>query len=280
MIGKRFERTVYMRTTWRGDENQIGMTGGEIDTGGRTGRRHQRRAAEGGLRRDPAIVDRPGIELAFIGEVFGFAPQAMKHIEQFSGHIVTLVMVDALPAEHFMLNGAVAGDDVDAPSSSSNVIQRRAIFGEMQRMQRPIKHMDGGDQQNALRDRRHGAERNEAVERGFAIITTLGQPLRSAESNFETKLFRTLHQFDVVIEGPAVAGRQAGEIDVLQIEEQAQHQRLLYRAAERAVLEIGRAFQFKTFQLGTFGQWNSQRHVFSPSELPPCGAVAARRARR
>jgi len=34
MIGKRFERTVYMRTARRSDENQIGMTGGEIDTGG------------------------------------------------------------------------------------------------------------------------------------------------------------------------------------------------------------------------------------------------------
>ncbi|MND83432.1 hypothetical protein D3C80_752960 [compost metagenome] len=88
----------------------------------------------------------------------------MKHIEQFTRHIITLVMVDPLPAEHFVLNGAVAGDDIDAPAPLGDMIQRSAIFGEMQRMQRPVKHMDGGDQQNALRHRRHGTERDEAVE--------------------------------------------------------------------------------------------------------------------
>ncbi|MNT58415.1 hypothetical protein D3C72_1958450 [compost metagenome] len=134
-----------MRAAGRGNENQIGMAGGEIDTGRRAGRRHQRRAAKGGLWRYPAVVDGPGVKLALVGEVFGFSPQAMQHIEQLARHVVALVMVDPLPAEHFMLYGAMAGDDVDAPSSPGDMIQRCAIFGEMKRMQGTVKHMDGGD---------------------------------------------------------------------------------------------------------------------------------------
>jgi len=162
-------------------------------------------------------------------------------------------MIDPLPAEHFMFDGTVAGDDVDAPAPFGDMIQRRAIFGEMQRMQGAVKNVDGGDQQYALRHRRHRAKRNETVKRGFTVITTLRQPLRATKGDFETELFGTLHQLDIVIEGPAVAGRQAGEIDILQIEEQTEHQGLLYGATERAVVEISRAFQLKTFELRIFG---------------------------
>jgi hypothetical protein len=163
----------------------------------------------------------------FQREILGVGPQSLDHVEQFRGQFVAGIVFNAVPAEHLMFDGAMPGDDVDAPAALGDVIERRAVLGQMQGMDRAIEDMDGRDQQDMAGDCGHGAEGDESVKRRFSVIAAFRQPLRPAKGKLEAQIVGLAHHLGVVVERPRGCAGQRGTSDVLQIEKDAEHQRLL-----------------------------------------------------
>jgi hypothetical protein len=156
-------------------------------------------------------------------------------------------MLDLWVTEHFMLDGPVSGDDVDAPAPLGDMVQGRAVFGDVQRVQGAVEHVNGRHQNDAVGNRRHRAEGDERIQRCLAVVTALGQPLGAAESQVETQGFGLLDDFGVVVEGPGVGRRVAGQADVLHVEEHPQQQGLLQGLAQGAVGEVQRCRKRRAF---------------------------------
>jgi hypothetical protein len=169
----------------------------------------------------------------------------LDRVDELARQGIALVMVDARPAEHLMLDRTVAGHHVDPPAAAGDVVERGSEFGEMQWTPRPVEHMHRRDQQDAAGHCGERAHRDEGVEcRAIehAAIAALGQPLRQPEYEIEAEGFCPLRQHLVVIEGPGRRPRQGGRAPSARLDrqEETEQQRLGKGLGERAIRKVRR----------------------------------------
>ncbi|GCC49754.1 hypothetical protein chiPu_0033887, partial [Chiloscyllium punctatum] len=145
-----------------------------------------------------------------------------------------------------MLDGAVAGHDIDPPAPSRNMIQRGTVFGEMQGMDRPVEHVDRRDQHDPRRDSGKRSGRDERIERFArkdAAVAALRQPLRQREHEIEAELFGAEREIAIVVERPRRRARQGRRAPATSLDrqEQAKQQRLLQRFRQRTFRKLAGA---------------------------------------
>jgi hypothetical protein len=181
--------------------------------------------------------------------------------------IITLVVLDARPAEHFVLDRPVAGDHVDAPAAAGDMIERRPEFRQVQWMPRAVQHMHGRDQHDLLGEPCQGRRRYEAVQRlavEDAAIAALGQPLGQCEDQIEAEFLGPQRQGLVVVETPVGRPfkRRLRPAASLDRQEEAEENRLLERLRQGAFRKIGRSGEF--WQADDRSGWVLNGHGWAP----------------
>src|SRR2546421_12624342 len=134
---------------------------------------------------------------ALAAEVLRRAPQRLHQINEFLRHLVALVMINLLVAKHPRFAGDEAGNDVETPPAIGDMVDGRTKLGKVKRMPCSIEHMDGRDQNDALRDYGKRSRGDERVERLLAKAyraagAAFSQPLRQAEHQIKSQLLGTL----------------------------------------------------------------------------------------
>ena len=187
-----------------GDEDQVGMLRRIVEAGG--GRRsvHQERAPLSGLRRQEGALRLP--ELSREGEFLVFGPEPLHDGGELVGHHVAEIVLDRLQPEHAVFARLVAGDDVDAPASATDVVHGCAELCEMQRMP-CVKDVDGIDQHDRSGQRGErciGDDRIDLVlaKVHLAAVAAFAEPLREAEYQVEAECFGRRCTASDVVERP------------------------------------------------------------------------------
>ena len=80
-----------------------------------------------------------------------------------------------------MLDCAVAGHDVDSPSTLGDVVKRCTVFGDVERVKWPVEHVHCADEQDARCHGCHSTQGYEGVEGCFTIVATFWEPLRATK---------------------------------------------------------------------------------------------------
>ena len=171
----------------------------------------------------------------------------MHYADELIGLAITLIMFDGCLPKTPVLAMPVAGHQVQAPTAFADVVQGGAELGQMQRMPRAVKYVQGGDQQDSLGHRRQCCLGDKGVQRlivitNIATVAALAQPFGQGEHQIETQRFGAQGQLAVVVECPGGAARQSRRAPATRLhrQEQAQKQRLFEGTGQRAFREIQR----------------------------------------
>ena len=103
-------------------------------------------------------------------QILSPAPELFEYSGEFLSHLITPIVLDVQAAEHSRLSRRIARNDVDSPSSTGNMVDRRAKLREMEGVPWTEEHVDRRDQQNALRHRAQGRNGDERIERILAVL--------------------------------------------------------------------------------------------------------------
>ena len=245
VLGQGGDRGIDVAAPRAGDENEIGVPGGIGDARRRPRRIHEQRPSEARLWRDEGI-DQPPVP-ALAAHILLRRPQRLHQLGELVRHRVALVVVDLLVAEHARFAGHEPGHDVETPPAVGDVVDGRAELGEIKRMPRPVEHVDGRDEKDALGDHGERGRGDERVERLLAkpdssAGAAFSHPLREPEGQIESQRLGALGEPGVIVELPRRAARQARwrPAAALDRQEQPEEQRLLHDARERRIRKLER----------------------------------------
>ena len=113
--------------------DQVAVARGELTTGAARAGVHDHRVGalqRLGVRATPLEVEVAAVELALALD----GPQLLQQRRPLVGHRVAIVVLAPVDPEHGELLGVPAGDDVQAPASTGNVVGGGAHLGREQRM--------------------------------------------------------------------------------------------------------------------------------------------------
>ena len=154
-----------------------------VEPGAGRGGVDQERASAARLWRQERLLGFP--ESTVEAKLLVLAPQPLQDGRELVGHHVAVVVLDRLEAEHAVFARLVAGDDVDPPSATRDVVHRRAELGDMERMP-SIEDVHRVDQHDRLGQRRQGRVGDDRIdlvlaEAHLAAIAAFPEPLRQTE---------------------------------------------------------------------------------------------------
>src|SRR4051794_30615680 len=82
------------------------------------------------LWRDECLLEGP--ELSLQRQIFGLAPKLLEYTGEFLSHLIATIVLDMRVAEHPRLTRRIAGNNVDSPTPTRNMVDRRPELSEME----------------------------------------------------------------------------------------------------------------------------------------------------
>ncbi len=127
-------------SSWAGNEDEVGMRRRIAEAGRGARCIDQDRAPITWLWRDECLLEGP--ELSLQCQILSLAPKLLEYSGEFLGHFVTIIVLDVPAAEHLGLTRRIAGDDVDTPTPTRDMVDRSPELSKMEGMPWTEEHMN------------------------------------------------------------------------------------------------------------------------------------------